>query len=103
MSKFRFDELNILTSTKWRLHSQYSGTARVDGRGQIVDLTIASTSPTGERRQMPVEAEDGQLYSDLVRTLRVDYADQILEAMDDWRASAPATLADRRRDHAVAM
>lgn len=102
MSKFRFDELNILTPSKWRMHSQYSGTARVDGRGQIIDLTIAATSPTGERRQMRLSAEDGEFYDDVVRTLRVDYSDQILEAMDDERASASATHADRQRDQAVA-
>jgi len=101
MSQFSFDDLNIITESGWRLHSQYSGHARVNGRGEIIDLTIAGTSPTGERRQMPVEPDDGDLYGNIVRSLRVDYADEILEAMDDWQYASAATRADQQRDAAI--
>jgi hypothetical protein len=101
MSQFWFDELNIITECGWRLHSQYSGYAGVNGRGEIIDLTIAGTNPTGERRQMPVEPDDGELYGDIVRSLRVDYANEILEAMDDWHSSSAATRADQQRDAAI--
>ena len=101
MSQFWFDELNIITESGWRLDSQYSGYAGVNGRGEIIDLTIAGTNPTGERRQMPVEPDDGELYGDIVRALRVDYANEILEAMDDWHSSSAATRADQQRDAAI--
>ena len=100
MSQFWFDELNIITESGWRLHSQYSGHARVNGRGEIIDLTLAGTNLAGERREMRVESDDGA-YGDIVRALRVDYANEILEAMDDWHSSSAATRADQQRDAAI--
>ncbi len=81
--RFRFDELDLVTSTGWTIRAEFQGYAVVDAQGQIVELQLTALSPKGERTTMTLRADDGDMFHDLTRSLAKEYADQISEAAGD--------------------
>ena len=77
---FKFDELQLLTETGWRLQSLFEGWARIDQYERVIDLVLNAVDPSGKLCGLNVYPEDGQLWDDLVRTIKADYRQQIEDA-----------------------
>lgn len=84
---FRFDELETLsTDGRWAIWTAYEGEATVNGAGQIIEIKVlARDTKTGESRLIPIHKEDGDIWTDIVRSLGIRYVEQITEAANDVR------------------
>lgn len=103
IATINFDDLELHTALGWRIWTSYRGQFEIDNSGDICAIRVLMMRPG--RKNWSLEAvvpEDGQIWEDLVRSLKAEYGGQITEAFEDWYHARPATHADKRRDMAVA-
>lgn len=98
-----FDDLELLTPLGWRIWTSYRGQCDIDSSGDICGIRVMMRRP-GARdwRLESIVPDDGQMWEDLVRSIKSECGDQITEAFADWYYARPSTHADKRRDLALA-
>lgn len=90
MATITFEELELLTSTGWRLWTLMDGEADIDTSGAVTAIRVRAKRKSDDRRRgwelMPIYPEDGDLYADIERAFLADYAEHIEDARRDWYA-----------------
>lgn len=98
-----FDDLELHTPLGWRIWTSFKGCFDIDNAGDICGIRLMMQRPG--RKEWALEAvvpEDGQMWEDLVRSLKAECGPQITEAFEDWYWSRPSSAADHKQGLAVA-
>ena len=86
---FRFDELETITSDgRYAIWTAYEGEATVDGAGNIIGLKVLARdrcAGPGRFCSVPICPDDGDIWTDIVRSLGATHQDQIAEAAAEVR------------------